>query len=84
MKCFACGGPYHPATGHLWAGFESVAYCGRCYRHFRIVLPGLSQAEKDARAPMRPEDLVGALQDRIHRDSNVVRAARSAKAKGRG
>jgi DNA-binding transcriptional regulator YiaG len=50
----------------------------------RIVLPSLSQAEKDARAPMRPEDLVGALQDRIHRDNKVIRAARSAKAKGRG
>jgi DNA-binding transcriptional regulator YiaG len=50
----------------------------------RTAVPGLSQAEKDARSPMTPEDLVGALQDRIHRDSNVVRAARSAKAKGRG
>jgi DNA-binding transcriptional regulator YiaG len=46
--------------------------------------PGVSQADKAARAPMRPEDLVGALQDRIHQDRNVVRPARSAKAKGRG
>lgn len=33
MQCFACGGPYHPATGHLFREFM-VAYCGRCYRHF--------------------------------------------------
>lgn len=33
MRCFACGGPYHPATGHLFREFM-VAYCGRCYRHF--------------------------------------------------
>lgn len=32
MKCFACGGPYHPATGNLFR--PDVAYCGRCYRHF--------------------------------------------------
>jgi transcriptional regulator with XRE-family HTH domain len=43
-----------------------------------------SQGEKDTRAPMPPETLVGALQDRIHRDKGVVRPARSARAKGRG
>ena len=32
MRCFACHGPYHPASGHLWA--PDVAYCGPCYRHF--------------------------------------------------
>ena len=34
-RCFACGGPYHPATGH-WFGpaFPDVFYCGRCARYF--------------------------------------------------
>jgi hypothetical protein len=32
VRCFACPGPYHPATGHLFA--PGVAYCGPCYRHF--------------------------------------------------
>ena len=50
----------------------------------RVALPGVSQAEQDARTPIRPENLVGALQERIHREKNVVRPARSAKAKGRG
>ena len=34
MNCFACGGPYHPATGHLFREYEGVAYCGPCIRHF--------------------------------------------------
>ena len=34
MKCFACGGVYHEATGHLFREFPGVAYCGPCYRHF--------------------------------------------------
>ena len=34
LRCFACGGPYHPSTGHLWKKFEGVAYCGPCYRSF--------------------------------------------------
>ena len=34
LRCFACGGPYHPATGHLWRELSAVAYCGPCYRSF--------------------------------------------------
>jgi hypothetical protein len=33
MRCFACGGPYHEASGHFWRDFD-IAYCGRCTRHF--------------------------------------------------
>jgi hypothetical protein len=33
VTCFACGGPYHPASGHLWRE-HGVAYCGPCYRYF--------------------------------------------------
>jgi hypothetical protein len=32
-SCFACGGVYHPATGHVFPGF-TVPYCGPCYRRF--------------------------------------------------
>jgi hypothetical protein len=32
-RCFACRGPYHPASGHLFREFD-VAYCGACFRHF--------------------------------------------------
>jgi hypothetical protein len=28
QHCSACGGPYHPATGHRWT--ESMVLCGRC------------------------------------------------------
>lgn len=33
MYCFACGGPYHEATGHFFREWDLV-YCGPCYRHF--------------------------------------------------
>ena len=33
IRCFACGGPYHPATGHLGREFM-VPYCGTCTCHF--------------------------------------------------
>jgi hypothetical protein len=38
LRCFACKGPYHPATGHIWtelppdAQGEHPVYCGPCYR----------------------------------------------------
>jgi hypothetical protein len=32
MRCFACGGPFHPASGHAW--MPDVVYCGRCIRSF--------------------------------------------------
>jgi hypothetical protein len=34
LRCFACGGPYHPSTGHLFREYPGVAYCGACYRPF--------------------------------------------------
>lgn len=36
MKCFACPGPYHEATGHLFnlPDATRVAYCGPCARYF--------------------------------------------------
>ena len=38
MKCSACGGPFHPATGHYHQ--EDVAICGPCIRHFLDWLKG--------------------------------------------
>jgi DNA-binding transcriptional regulator YiaG len=43
----------------------------------RVTPSGLGEAERAARTPPRPEDLVGALQDRIHPSSGRLRAARS-------
>ena len=38
QKCFACGGPFHPATGHYHR--PDVAICGRCARSFLSWLKG--------------------------------------------
>jgi DNA-binding transcriptional regulator YiaG len=43
----------------------------------RASLPKLSKEARAARAPRPPEELVGALQDRVHRDTGAFRAARS-------
>jgi hypothetical protein len=40
-KCFACGGPYHEATGHRFRGFEDVVYCGVCSNRMRIFVRGM-------------------------------------------
>lgn len=32
MKCFQCGGPFHPATGHFHR--PDVPVCGPCFRPF--------------------------------------------------
>lgn len=44
----------------------------------------LSEEVRAARAPQSPEELVGALQDRIHRDGGAARAAKSVRARGGG
>lgn len=46
----------------------------------RMTLGSLSAEAKAARAPLRPEELVGALQDRVHRDPGRARAAKSVRA----
>jgi hypothetical protein len=38
QRCFACGGPFHPATGHYHR--PDVAICGRCARSFLSWLKG--------------------------------------------
>jgi transcriptional regulator with XRE-family HTH domain len=43
----------------------------------RVVAPRLSDEVTAARAPRPPEELVGALQDRVHRETRTARAAKS-------
>lgn len=38
-RCFQCGGPYHPATGH-WDERWDVVFCGACYKPFVKWLAG--------------------------------------------
>lgn len=38
MKCSACQGPYHPATGHYFA--EDFVLCGPCAISFKDWLKG--------------------------------------------
>lgn len=44
--------------------------------------PTLAEEAKAARTPRPPENLVGALQDRVHREPGIVRAAKSVRARG--
>jgi len=48
----------------------------------RLVSPALSPRAKAARTPRAPEELVGALQDRVHRQQSITRAARSVRVRG--
>jgi DNA-binding transcriptional regulator YiaG len=48
------------------------------------LMPRLSDETKAARAPRPPEELVGALQDQIHRETRVGRAAKSVKVRSGG
>jgi len=50
----------------------------------RLGLTPLSREELEARRPLPPEELVGALQDRVHRDVGRGRAARTARSERRG
>jgi len=50
----------------------------------RPVPPQLSAEAKAARAPRRPEELVDALQDRVHRETGIARAAKSVKVRSGG
>ena len=50
----------------------------------RVSPPKLSEEARMARAPQPPETLVGALQDRIHRDDGRTRVAKSVRVRGGG
>jgi hypothetical protein len=38
-RCLRCGGPHHPATGHIDARTGAI-FCGACYRPFLDWLKG--------------------------------------------
>jgi DNA-binding transcriptional regulator YiaG len=46
--------------------------------------PKFSEVARTVRLPQSPEELVGALQDRIHRDGGIARAAKSVRIRGVG
>jgi DNA-binding transcriptional regulator YiaG len=48
----------------------------------RVVAPKLSDEAMAARAPRPPEELVDALQDRVHRETGIARAAKSVRVRG--
>ena len=48
----------------------------------RVVAPKLSDEATAARAPRPPEELVDALQDRVHRETGIARAAKSVRVRG--
>lgn len=48
----------------------------------RVAAPELSEEAKAARRPRAPEDLVEALQDRVHQEPRVARAAKSVRVRG--
>jgi len=50
----------------------------------RVVSPRLSNEAKAARAPRSPEELASALQDRVHRETGIARAAKSVKVRSGG
>ena len=62
--------------------FLALVGMGRGRR--RIELTPLSREPLEARKPLPPEELVSALQDRVHRDVGRGRAARTARSKRRG
>ncbi|MHB8255455.1 MAG: XRE family transcriptional regulator [Acidiferrobacter sp.] len=49
---------------------------------YRTSTPKISEDARILRAPQRPEKLVGALQDRIHRNEGTVRVAKSVRIRG--
>jgi transcriptional regulator with XRE-family HTH domain len=48
----------------------------------RVVAPKLSDEAMAARVPRPPEELVDALQDRVHRETGIARAAKSVRVRG--
>ena len=63
-------GQYEMAAGSIGMGVAP-----------RVSPPSLSMSAATARAPRPPYELLGALQDRVHKESVTVRAARSVRAR---
>lgn len=64
------------------AAMDAHREAARAYvaaKRARLAPPKISEEARAARAPRPPEELVGALQDRVHRESGATRAAKSAR-----
>lgn len=73
------------AAGRAAAGRAAAESKGKKPRsRLRPVLGELSAEAKAARAPLRPEELVEAQHDRVHRDPGRARAARTVRNSRRG
>ena len=73
--------PYDLLVAGRYEEFLRVVGLGR--GRTAMTLPPLSPAALEARRPTPPEELVGALQDSVHREMGRGRAARTAKGKRR-
>ena len=63
---------------------EATSRLGRGPGRRGPALGELSEAAKDARRPLKPEELIDARHDRVHRDLGSARAAKTARKKRRG
>jgi DNA-binding transcriptional regulator YiaG len=63
---------------------RALQVVGETASHPRATPPPLSKAARDARRPRPPAELVGALQDSVHREIGPARTARSVKVRGAG
>jgi hypothetical protein len=63
---------------------QVVSLMGHGQAFPRVMSPQLSDEAKAARVPRPPENLVGALQDQLHREAGVARAAKSIKVRSGG
>ena len=62
---------------------RAVARVGPGRAPARVVPPPLSEEEKAARRPRLPDELAGALQDRVHADRGRLLAARPVRTRGK-
>ncbi len=75
MQDYGAGLPLDLLAEHSYEAFSKCVPQGKG-RKTQNIKP-LSQASRDARKPQRPDQLLGALQDPIHRDIASGRAART-------
>lgn len=63
---------------------DFIQRVGRGPGRRHIEMTPLSQEAREARKPLPPEQLIDALQDRVHRDPGLGRAARTVRTMRRG
>ena len=58
MKCAACKGPYHQATGHAWS--ENFVLCGRCaldfYKWYKARMNSMHARLKNKKTKVRMKE----------------------------